>query len=87
MAFDMTCGAYVWCADNHGGQGSREYSVMSRIAARGIHLSDSAWRQIREGGDEWAGAHEVYRALDADRHGGEVPEDGGGDDGLAKHGE
>jgi hypothetical protein len=67
MANDQMAGAYVWCADNHGGQGSREYRVMSRIAARGIRLSDSAWDGIRNGSEEWEGAHEVYAALDADR--------------------
>jgi len=66
MSFERMAGAYAWCADNHGGQGSRKYRVLSRIGRRGMRLSDRAWRAIREGGDpEWEEAHRTYAALDA----------------------
>ncbi len=65
MGFDKLAAVYVWCADNHGGQGSREYRIMSRISARGISLSDRAWDGIRDGGNpDWEEAHEIYTTLD-----------------------
>lgn len=69
MDFDRLAGTYVWCADNHGGQCSREYRVLSRISARGLKLSDSAFDGIRTGAPGWEAAHETYAALDADRAG------------------
>lgn len=60
--FDKLAGIYVYCADYHEGQNSKLYRLMSRIDMLGIHLSDNAWTQIREGGDEWFDAHCVYKA-------------------------
>ena len=66
MSFERMAGVYVWCADNHAGQGSREYRVLSRIAKRGLNLSDRAWQAIREGGDpDWEEAHRTYEALNS----------------------
>lgn len=64
MSFERMAGVYVWCADNHWGQGSREYRVLSRIAARGMRLTDRAWRAVREGGDPGLEkAHQTYESL------------------------
>jgi hypothetical protein len=49
MSFDKLAAVYVWCANNHTGQWSREYRIMSRIVKRGLHLTDSAWEAIQDG--------------------------------------
>ncbi len=71
MSFDKVAAVYVWCANNHQGQWSREYRIMSRISKMRLHLPDSAWEAIQDGtgraSEEWAEAHEIYKTLEA-RH-------------------
>ncbi len=68
MSFDKTAAVYVWCANNHTGQWSREYRIMSRIAKLGLRLTDSAWEAIQDGTgrakEEWSFARSIYLQLD-----------------------
>lgn len=72
MSFDKLAALYVFCANYHTGQASRLYRIMSRIAKRGIGLSDSAWEAIQDGTGraamEWSESHCIYHALVA-KHG------------------
>ena len=65
MSFDKVAALYVFCADYHGGQNSRLYRLMSRIARYyRLQLSNPEWDGIRDGKDEeWRGAHEIYKTL------------------------
>jgi len=67
MSFDKIAAVYVWCSDNHSGQWSRGYRIMSRIAKMRINLTDNAWEAIQcgtgRGKDEWAEAREMYLRL------------------------
>lgn len=71
MSFDTIAAVYVWCSDNHSGQWSRGYRIMSRIAKLRINLTDNAWEAIQHGTgrakDEWAEAREMYLRLDSSR--------------------
>lgn len=67
MSFERVAALYVWCADNHGGQWSRGYRIMSRISKMGLKLTDNAWEAIQygtgRGKDEWFEAREFYLRL------------------------
>lgn len=71
MSFDKFAALYVWCANYHTGQWSREHRILSRIAKRGLRLTDSAWEAIQDGtgraAEEWSYAHSIYRTLQ-ERH-------------------
>ena len=71
MSFDKLAAVYVWCSDNHGGQWSRGYRIMSRISKLGLRLTDNAWEAIQHGTgrgkDEWLEAREMYLTLDSSR--------------------
>ncbi len=72
MSFDLIAAVYVWCSNNHSGQWSRGYRIMSRIAKRGLHLTDSAWEAIQDGtgraAEEWSLAREYYLRLEQSGH-------------------
>ena len=74
MSFDLLGAVYVFCANYHSGQNSRLYRILSRISAKGLHLSDNAWEAIQDGkgraAEEWAYAHSLYLQL-VENHGGE----------------
>lgn len=59
--------AYVWCANHHGGQWSREYRVLSRIDRQySPRICDSGWKAIGEGIDphgEWLMERDIYLRL------------------------
>jgi hypothetical protein len=67
MSMDLLAALYVWCANHHEGQWSREYRIMSRIAKRGLRLTDSAWEAIQDGtgraAEEWAYSRTIYETL------------------------
>lgn len=67
MSFDKIAALYVFCANYHSGQNSRLYRILSRIANRGIRLSDSAWCAIQDGtgrcASEWEYARSIYLTL------------------------
>lgn len=64
MKPDFLFALYVFCADYHSGQWSRLYRLSCRLASQyRVRLSDNAWREIRDGGDEWYEAHEFYNEL------------------------
>lgn len=44
---DFIFALYVFCCDYHSGQWSRGYRILSRIAKRGIRISDSGMRAIQ----------------------------------------
>src|SRR5450432_3482671 len=52
MSSDFTFALYVLCCDFHGGQTSRLYRILSRIASRGIRVTDHAEAAIRRGKDD-----------------------------------
>jgi len=68
MSLDKLAALYVFCANYHEGQNSRLYRLMSRIAARGIRLTDSAWHAIQDGdgraAEEWSYARSIYQTLE-----------------------
>ena len=67
MSSDFTFALYVFCCDFHGGQTSRLFRILSRIASRGIRVTDHAEAAIRRGKDdpknEWEQARTYYRQL------------------------
>jgi len=52
MSCDFIFALYVFCCDFHGGQTSRLYRILSRIASRGIRVTDHAEAAIRRGKDD-----------------------------------
>jgi hypothetical protein len=58
MSFEKLAAIYVYCADYHDGQWSREYALSCRIQRQyRIKLNDSAWDEARE--------HDVYKSLES----------------------
>ena len=68
MSFDLTAAVYVFCSNHHSGQWSRGYRIMSRIAKRGLRLTDNAWEAIQygtgRGKAEWELARVYYLNLE-----------------------
>lgn len=59
---DMVCGVYWWCADNHSGQTSEEYAMLSLLST--IYKPGPLER-----GPNTDLAREVYQALEDDNDG------------------
>lgn len=68
MSFDKIAATYVYCMNNHTGQFSREYRLLSRIVRQyKLRLTDRAICDIETywptTSNEWPEANRLYRQL------------------------